>query len=392
MVATSKSCLNRVALILIALLGLGAGCFYTDPINQRPSVAIHPMTTGDLYRGQQMVTLDGVADDPDGDVVAFQWRAYACNQDGTTQTCDAAQYDSGVDHEFITHVPMTLADPDHASLPLNVVHITLEGRDSYGATARPSQIHDFNVTDAAPTLEMRKEPRNRYVVNIPINVFARIGDADDVLDATTDASKITLSPWMAEGPAIADNFTLTQDIPAPADDAVHFQLGKSFTPTATGDWTIVLTATDPSLVSKQTPLPIHVDADGPPCLGQWDPTATSVPNTTIPITDPTLFQVLVVADDLDPYPSVPNDPIYGTTEFHWSIVPPGGTRQPLTGVTGSGVALDPDSYTPGDIVELRVEIQDRNHTAVNCPDTDLTCSVISDQSCLQRLTWRVEVR
>ena len=117
-----------------------------------------------------------------------------------------------------------------------------------------------------------------------------------------------------------------------------------------------------------------------------------MPNTTIPISDPTLFQVLVVADDLDPYPSVPNDPILGTTEFHWSIVPPGGTRQSLGGVTGSGVALDPNSYTPGDLVELRVEIQDRNHTPVNCPDTDLTCSVISDQSCLQRLTWRVEVR
>jgi hypothetical protein len=392
MVATSKSCLNRFALILIALLGLGAGCFYTDPINQRPSVAIHPVTTGDLMRGQTMVTLEAIADDPDGDSVAFQWRAYACNQDGTVQTCDAAQYDSGVDHEFVTNVPTVLADLDHASLPLNIVHITLEARDSYGATAKPSQVLDIPVGDAQPTLEMQKQARDRYVVNVPINVFARIGDPDDVFDAATDASKITLSPWMADGPAIADNFVLTQDIPAPADDATHFQLGKSFTPTTTGDWTIVLTATDPSLVSKTTPLPIHVDADKPPCLGQWDPTATSVPNTTIPITDPTLFQVLVVSDDLDPYPSVPNDPIYGTTEFHWSIVPPGGTRQPLSGVTGSGVALDPDSYTPGDIVELRVEIQDRNHTPVNCPDTDLTCSVISDQSCLQRLTWLVEVR
>ncbi|MEO8845400.1 MAG: hypothetical protein ABI591_24300 [Kofleriaceae bacterium] len=382
--------MNRVPLILIALgFGLGAGCFYTDPINQRPSVAIHPVTMGDLYRGQQLVTLDGVADDPDGDVVAFQWRAYACHQDGTAQTCDAVEYDSGVDHEFITHVPMTLAD---SSTPLNVVHVTLEGRDSYGATTRPSQIHDFNVTDAAPTLELRKQLEHNYVKGIAIDVYARIGDPDDVLDAATDASKITVSDWLAEGPASADNFKLMQDIAAPMDDATHFQLGKSFTPTAIGDWTIDVTATDPSGNATQQLLPIHVDADHAPCVGQWDPTATSVPNTTIPITDPTLFQVLVVADDLDPYPSLPNDPIFGTTEFHWSIVPPGGTRQALSGVTGSGVALDPNSYTPGEIVELRVEIQDRTHTPVNCPDTDLTCSVISDPSCLQRLTWRVEVR
>ena len=39
-------------------------------------------------------------------------------------------------------------------------------------------------------------------------------------------------------------------------------------------------------------------------------------------TDPTLFQVLVVADDLDPFPATPIS-LYGTTEFHWSIVPPG---------------------------------------------------------------------
>jgi hypothetical protein len=393
MVATSKSCVNRVPLILIALLGLGAGCFYTDPINQRPSVAID-WTPVELFRGDQ-VKVDSTYDDPDGDTVAYQWRAYACNQTRAVQTCDQTASDSGVGDEFKPFVPARFLDQANIDrhLEVNTFHITLEGRDSYGATAKPSQTLDLPVGDAAPTLEMRKELEHNYVVGIPLEVYARIGDADDVLDAATDASKIMLSPWIAEGPAGASNFTLTQDVDVDVDDdSKHFQVGKSFTPTAIGDWTIDLTATDPSGTATQQLLPVHVSADAPPCLGQWDPTATSVPNTTIPITDPTLFQVLVVSDDLDPYPSIPNDPILGTTEFHWSIVPPGGSRQPLAGVTGSGVALDPDSYTPGDIVELRVEIQDRTHTPVNCPDGDLTCSVISDPSCLQRLTWRVEVR
>jgi hypothetical protein len=39
-----------------------------------------------------------------------------------------------------------------------------------------------------------------------------------------------------------------------------------------------------------------------------------------------------------------------------------------------------------------VEIADRNNTAITCADASPTCSVISDNSCLQRLTWRVEVR
>ncbi|HEX7703427.1 MAG TPA: hypothetical protein VF403_21955, partial [Kofleriaceae bacterium] len=335
-----------------------------------------------LHRGDQ-VTVEGVADDPDGDIVAYQWRAYACNQTGDVQTCDKTESDSGVDHEFKPFIPTKFLDQPDTQLELNTLHITLEGRDSYGATARPSQVLDLSVGDAAPTLMLRKDPRHTYVVNVPIGIYAQIGDPDN------DLSQITLgNPWLAEGPALADNqmLTATQDTMDPS------RFAAQFTPNAIGDWTIDVTATDPSQVSTQTLLPIHVDLDHAPCLAQWDPTATSVPNTTIPITDPTLFQVLVVSDDLDPYPSLPNDQIFGTTEFHWSIVPPGGTRQALSGVTGSGVALDPDSYTPGDIVELRVEIQDRNHTAVNCPDTDLTCSVISDQSCLQRLTWRVEVR
>src|SRR5207245_896758 len=139
-------------------------------------------------------------------------------------------------------------------------------------------------------------------------------------------------------------------------------------------------------------LPLHVVADHAPCLASWDPAASQQAGQTIPISDPTLFQILAVDDDLDPFPSSPADPVLGTTTFLWSIVPPGGARQALTGLTGSGVALDPASYTPGDIVELRVEIQDRNHTVVGCPDNQLSCSTISDPTCTQRLSWEVQIR
>jgi hypothetical protein len=74
-------------------------------------------------------------------------------------------------------------------------------------------------------------------------------------------------------------------------------------------------------------------------------------------------------------------------------MPPGGTtHQLLNGVTGSGFAIDPASYQPGDIVELRVEIADRNNTPITCADGNATCSVVSDNACIQRQTWRVEVR
>ena len=188
-----------------------------------------------------------------------------------------------------------------------------------------------------------------------------------------------------------DPFELS-DVQVAGSDENHRQEGKLFTPHGVGDWTIHVTATDPLLAQATQDLTVHANADTLPCVAEWAPAATTDPGTTLPLTDPTLFQVMVVTDDLDFYPSVPNDPNHGATEFHWSIVPPGGSRQTLSSVTGNAVALDPDSYTPGDVVELRVEIEDRNHRAVSCPDTDLTCSLTPDPSCSQRLTWRVEVR
>ena len=107
--------------------------------------------------------------------------------------------------------------------------------------------------------------------------------------------------------------------------------------------------------------------------------------------NPEPVRILVVTDDLDPYPPMPSDPVLGETTFAWSLLPPGATtREPLS-ATGAGVALDPASYQLGDIVELRVEIYDRNHTAIPCDDSDPTCS-IGANACTQRLTWRVEMQ
>ncbi|CAN5665572.1 hypothetical protein BH11MYX1_BH11MYX1_17580 [soil metagenome] len=366
--------MTRLVLISACL----SGCFYTDSINQRPSLDIHQVDPGAAVYHNNTLAFAAIKNDPDGDSVAVTWRAYAC----TGTICDQAEFTSGADTTFTVTTPATRTNGE----VFDTLHVVLEGRDVHGATARPSQTLDLNVIDAPPTLVLSKDARNSYVVGTDIGIYARVGDLDDGF------ANVTLGPWIAMAPASAANITLSETLAvAPDADPRFEQLGMKFTPMAIGDWNIEVTATDPGGLAATEELPVSVVADHPPCLAQWEPTATPVAGTTVPMTDPTLFQILVVSDDLDPFPSPPSDP-FGTTEFHWSIVPPNGTRQLLTGVTGSGVALDPDSYTPGDIVELRVEIQDRKHTAVNCPATDLTCSVISDQSCLQRLSWRVEVR
>jgi hypothetical protein len=136
---------------------------------------------------------------------------------------------------------------------------------------------------------------------------------------------------------------------------------------------------------------VEIGSDQPPCLGTWAPAAPP-PGETLPIATATLFQVLVVDDDLDPYPAMPSDPVLGTTTFAWSLLPPGAqARQPIGSASSASVALDPASYQPGDVVELRVEIFDRAHASLPCADGDPTCS-LGANACNQRLTWRVEMQ
>jgi hypothetical protein len=151
-------------------------------------------------------------------------------------------------------------------------------------------------------------------------------------------------------------------------------------------------ATDSHGQATEKHLQFMVGPDQPPCLAQWEPIAPP-DGAILPITAPTVFQVPLVDDDLDPYPPVSGEPLLGTTAFEWSILLPGApARQRLAGTTGNSVDFDPSAFTPGAIVELRVEIFDRKHTAVACADGDPVCPAIGSTACNQRQTWRVEIR
>ena len=138
-------------------------------------------------------------------------------------------------------------------------------------------------------------------------------------------------------------------------------------------------------------VPVQVDADRPPCLAQLAPIVPA-PGQTLPLDQETLFQVLVVDDDLDVYPPS-DDPIDGVPTFSWSLLPAGATQwQQLSGATGNRVLLGPENYQLGDLLELRVEVHDRIPRQISCPDNQPTCSLGSDDMCTPRPTWRLEVR
>jgi hypothetical protein len=370
---------------LASLLLVVTGCFYTEPLNQRPSVGIGGPDPGTVYRGD-MVTLHATTSDPDGDFVHVQWRAYACTDatvaaDGSHPGCDSAPFQTEVQDDFTFQVPKFLYG---TTTPEKSVLVLLEGQDALDATAKPVQQAIIDLADLPPMLAVEAQYRSSYVTDWPFNVFAAVSDPDDGI------SPAPAMTWNVDTPATALPYEL-DDITVP-QDPMHvdvLQVGKEFTPHGTGLYTFHVVATDQLGMAYERDLPVQVNADHLPCIGPLSP-ATPPAGDTLPLTEATLFQVAQVSDDLDPYPAT-SDPYQGITTFHWSILPPGASsRVDLTTVTGNRVALDPASYAPGDVLELRVEIEDRQNLPINCADSSATCGV--DAMCLQRVTWKVKVQ
>jgi hypothetical protein len=217
----------------------------------------------------------------------------------------------------------------------------------------------------------------------PIDVTATYSDIDSSLDGFT-------LDWMVTAPPGAGSYAFT-GIPIVQDpaDPGHRKAVMRLTPSVTGSWDVQVTARDPERVAATQDLMVAIVADQPPCLRRWLPTVPP-PGATLPISTPTVFQVPLVDDDLDPYPPISEEP---KLLFAWSLLRPGGAqREVQTGATGNAIVLDPAAFTPGDLVELRVEIYDRQRTALPCDDAAATCSIVSSDSCLERQTWRIEVR
>ena len=375
-VAPCPGVVTRLALLSCVLV---TGCFYIDPINQRPSIDIRQTSAETVYR-KELVTLEGEYSDPEYQQVYFTWRAYACDDATDFSTCDHDPFTTDVLETFAFLVPERRVDVD---VPVRSLWIVAEAKDDYGAIARPREELIIAVSDHAPVLTSALAPLYDSVINTPFNLYLKVSDLDD------GPAPVTLE-WTVFRPASNPLYDFEDVEIGEPNQPGYLQVAKRITPHGLGHWEVQVTGTDPLGATDTETFTFEVGPDDAPCLAQWSP-IDAPSGTTLPLTEATLFQINVVDDDLDAYPTVPGDNILGTTKFSWSIKQPGaGSRTPL-GVTGNGVAIDPANYALGDIVELRVEIADRNDTPITCADNLLTCSVIST-SCIQRLTWRMEVR
>ncbi len=399
------------ALILVAVVGALPGCFYYESINQRPAIEIENLDSNPKSPGDE-VNLRAITHDPDGDYVQLRWRAYACTDAekftdaGNRQiadereSCDQEPFYEKSDAQVSFTVPAVrafIAEGEQVSAESALV--ILEATDEYGATARPRAELIIPIVNKTPTIDLL-DPQSRYnfVEGTPVRVLAKVGDDDDGPENVALAWEVI--------PPVATGFVASLVDADPAvivdeDDPAHLQHAKIFTAANAGMWKVRVTVADrlgqedpaahPDNIATDD-VSIFIVPDQAPCLAQLSPIVPPA-GAVLPMSTPTLFRVPRVRDDLDPYPVIPDDDTFGATRFRWSLHNPGAsTHAVIAGATGNSLSLDPSHYTPGDIVEVRVEIFDRKNTPIPCPDSEATCSTISQPTCLQRQTWRVEVR
>lgn len=401
---------------VVVAIALLPGCFYVDEVVDRPQIFVTSSSTT-AARGQ-CVTVTPHDGDPAPINPTYDWQVQVCGvtptSNGEVHCNDTLVFESHQKTAVFT-VPLTNTDvPDAQTTlagcielpalplshgtPLGVtqrLQIRLDARDDHGVLI--SNGTDITVIGASPEVDLRTSARS-YTVGVPIDVFAVIHDLDTPPDQVSTAW--TVSPDLSGRGAL-------EDIPVVQTRADQREAHARVTIMEPGTWTVNLTATDtgdlapaqsgaadaPSGGPPKTiqPIAIAVAADRPPFLAQWQPIVPPV-GDRLPITEPTLFQIPLVDDDLEPYPGIIDAAPFGAAQFAWSILPPGATeRQTLAGATGNRVEFDPAGFAPGDAIELRVEIRDSAHPWPACADAEPTCSADGSDR-LQRQTWRLEVQ
>lgn len=350
------------------------GCFITEPINQRPSVDIEQQTAGVLHKGD-LVTLFADTADPENQAITLGWSVRACTDATQPDTsCDATAFQTGNAPKFAFEIPPVR--PERADAPVQSLLVELTAVDALGARAHPDQQLVLAVADQPPTLDVQARVR-QVVEGHDFDVYAVVGDPDDAPIHTTVA-------WQVFTPVQGSTYTTTTAPVTSTDPTTRTEQLTVAAPIGLGNWTIQAVATDWLGATAMDTDTVMVVADAPPCIAQWSPIASGGAGApALPLVEPTLFQIPVVHDDLDAYP--------GTAQFAWSVLAPGATTFAPLAATGNSVSLDPAQYEPGDQVELRVEVFDRNHVAIPCDPAQPTCSVTPDTSCIQRQTWKVEV-
>lgn len=362
---------RRVVLALCAAL---ASCFYLEGINDRPSAEILRLPTSALVRGGRL-QVEARVNDPNGDPVSFLWTARACGP--AAASCDPVALAEGTDPAFTVTIPRERADGS----ALATLRVTLDVTDALGARAEPSQVLIADISNLSPALALQTTGllAQGYPAQLPVWFNAQISDDDDGAEAvdlvwTVDVPRgVPVGSW---------SFAAEPD-PPPAVAGTREER-RRLVAEVPGVYAVHVVATDALGATASASSSISIAPDAPPCLR-----LTAPGSAALLLDQPRRLEVLVVEDDLAPYPPA-TDGYRGAATFRWSIAEAGGAFAVVDG-GASALELDPAAYAPGTQLAARVEIDDGAGRSLPCDDAEPTCSFAGD-GCQQRQTWTLEVR
>lgn len=358
---------------LVAVLLAPAGCFYTTTINERPHAEIRIETEGPHYAGDEVLFSALTSDSEDGDALRCTWTAESCADDGcgsTNPTPIIPPTALSCGERFGVVPPLRNHDP---------ILVRVVVTDKAGGDFTAAQI--LEVANQIPTVEVQVRPAgtaDHAVVGVPAQVSVQVADGDK------DALTLTWRLLKPRGGGADVELV-------PVEDEAFSQ---TFTPDAPGLWMVEVTADD-GFDQGVGSGAAAVEQDGPPCIAQTAPESVDGQRLVVRREDgPRVFAVLRVADDLDPYPGLDPAPGQGEPAFSWQIASPDtdGELAVVGGAVGPELTVDLAAFAPGDLIDVRVEVGDRVERALPCDVSSPSCSLDGDASCLQRISWGVEIR
>jgi hypothetical protein len=345
---------RRLALAVVS--ALTQGCFYTQVINAPPVAAIARLDPGTpVTPGPDRplrVTASG-SRDPDGDALTYVWRARVGAGDAHIVGGDTPQLSLPV----LTHDEIT---------------VSVEVIDVHGATSSATitvPVGNRDPVFAPPVLTGSRNEESRFIFSLPVTITAAASDPDgDAISGYGFA--VEPPPGAAAGP---------HGVAVPPD-------GWRLEPDVAGDWQVTITASDAYGGSATQLVTVSVAADAAPYIASTRP-AWSAASRVILLRSagPRRFEVVAVADDLDPYPATAG------ARFRWWVRLPGGPLAEVAGLDAAELTVDPAELDAGDVLDVRVEVADRVARALPCPAAQPACSLTANDR-YQRITWTVEVR
>jgi len=370
------------ALLIGTISLVVTGCLYTEkiqPLNKVPQAIIGLRTDQDLvFVGERVILSAESSHDPENKDLTYEW---------------SLEYEVGLEDPYKECGPQANADSCNGGttenccfIPLAKTNYTISLRvyDRDGLRSELVQKEVF-VNNRPPSAEITTEtPSNdqsHYTVGQEIWLHGfRSGDPDEG-DALSYA-------WDAERPPASQSgvfvFEPSNTSYEPTDDPLARQRCLVI-PDVSGSYLISLTVDDGEL-SHTDERHLEVDPDAPPCISDTSPgDATKNDFLVFDLTQPHRLEVLRVEDDLDAYPPE------GGIHFDWTISEDAGaTFRPVGGHHEPYLDLFPDDFTPGQVVWVRVEAQDRKERELNCGEVELRCSLVPN--CPQWVTWILEFR